>query len=78
MTEPKVGQVWIDRDKRMAGRRVVVVNVFNPAEGFGHLGRWVWYKIPHDAKIKPFRSRYSRFVKAFRFEGEPTQGELKA
>lgn len=54
----RVGQVWIDKDRRMSGRRVRVV------ETDEHFTRYV----PAHRDKPKYESRTPRFVKAFRPE----------
>lgn len=60
-----VGEVWIDKDKRMNGRKVKVTAV-------SHEHGWVRYSPCNEngswVSSLSYRSRLNRFPKAFRFQ----------
>ena len=59
----EVGQIWVDRDPRMSGRRVQVFQVL-PDIGEVRYRQVVGiYNLP---EVRIFKSKYARFQRAFR------------
>ena len=64
--EVDIGQVWVDRDKRMQDRRVKIIGLARSADR--ETDRVMYAVMGQLTGRRLYTSRLSRFVKAFRLD----------